>query len=80
MTPATAGRWDGKWYFIMFDIPGKMERPRKALRARLHELGYRSYQNSVFVHKHDLRKYVEPFCEFYGIQKHIRFITAVHVD
>ena len=72
--------WDGTWHLVLFDIPGKKERARQALRERLHELGYRHYQHSVYVHKYDLRKIVVPFAEFYGIRRHLHFVHASRMD
>jgi len=69
----------GEWHIVLFDIPGKKERARQALRARLSELGFSLYQHSVYIHKHNLRNILEPFVEFYGIKSHVRFMVATHI-
>lgn len=74
--PQFPKRWDGEWHIILFDIPGKKERARQALRARLQELGCKPYQNSVYVHKFNVRPMLEKFCAFYGISGNVRFMIA----
>ena len=76
LKPPTVKGWDGEWHIVLFDIPGKKERARQALRARLQELGYKPYQNSVFVHKQNLRTLIEKFAAFYGIRGNVRFMIA----
>lgn len=77
--PRTSKKKSSVRYLVLFDIPGKKERARQALRARLDELGYKLFQDSVYMHTKDLQEILEPFTEFYGIRPHVRFITASHV-
>ncbi len=77
LKPKIPKRWDGKWHVLLFDIPGKKETGRHALRERLEELGYYHYQDSVYVHRHDLRSVIEPFANFYDVRDHIRFMVAI---
>jgi len=79
LEPPKMKRWDGKWHMVLFDIPGKKERARQALRARLVDLEYKPYQNSVFIHKQNLRPLIEKFAAFYGIRGNIRFVTATSI-
>ena len=80
MTFKAPRKWDGTWHFVLFDIPGKKERARQALRERLWELGYRRYQHSVYMHAHDLRKVLLPFADFYGVKQYLHFIHASKID
>src|SRR5688500_8289137 len=43
------GVWDGKWRFLIFDIPEKLKHGRDALRNKIKELGFHELQKSVFV-------------------------------
>lgn len=76
LKPTIPKRWDRKWHMLLFDIPGKKEVARHALRARLEELGFWYYQDSVYVHKHDLRSVIEPFANFYDVLPHLRFAVV----
>ena len=78
--PKMKTKWDGTWHFVLFDIEGKKERARQALRARLEELGLVHYQHSVFVHHEDMREVLIPFLKFYGINTSVRFLTAKNCD
>ncbi len=80
LEPPLKKKWDGKWHFVFFDIPGKKETARQALRARLQEIGAKRYQNSIFVFPHDLRSCIAPFARFYGIGDAVRFVVAEKID
>ncbi|MFH0712290.1 MAG: hypothetical protein V2A55_00295 [Candidatus Jorgensenbacteria bacterium] len=41
--------WDGKWYFVMFDVPVKFDRKRRILRSLLREYMFYPLQKSVWV-------------------------------
>jgi len=42
-------QWDRKWRIVFFDIPEKHRRARDALREKLKEIGFREFQQSVFI-------------------------------
>jgi len=69
-------RWDGKWRMVLFDIPAKKERQRRALCARLKELGLCLYQHSVWVYPYPLEKEVRAISDFYKISDCVLFATA----
>jgi CRISPR-associated endonuclease Cas2 len=46
----SAGKWDGSWYLLMFDIPETHRNVRINIVRKLNELGMRQVQNSVYVH------------------------------
>lgn len=73
-------QWDGKWHFVMFDLPAKHLRARTDLRHFLQNLGYRRYQNSVYIHKYQHQSLIEQFCGLYGIRDFVNFVTATHCD
>jgi DNA-binding transcriptional regulator PaaX len=82
LAPRTTAAWDGNWHAVLFDIPGekRYERSRQALRARLEELGYVRYQNSILVHHRDDRAILEPFIAYYGLYDFVRFMTIRACD
>lgn len=47
--PAPA-KWDGRWRIVMFDVPEKQTYGRRALSAKLQEIGFKLMQKSVWVH------------------------------
>ena len=78
--PMIPKRWDGRWHFVLFDIPAKKSQYRKLLRDRLKELGYVHYQDSVYVHKYDMHKLVGMFADFYMIRKYLRFVEVSKLE
>lgn len=42
-------KWDGKWYFVIFDIPEKIKTKREILRAYLKIFKFGKLQNSVWI-------------------------------
>jgi DNA-binding transcriptional regulator PaaX len=80
MHPDIPKHWDKKWHAIVFDIPGKKEKARQALRARLQELEFNRYQNSIYVHRFSAQKELEAFTDFYGIREHVRFLVIEKLE
>jgi DNA-binding transcriptional regulator PaaX len=72
--------WDGKWRFVMFDIPEKIKKGREALREKLKELGFRELQKSVFVIPYKCEKEIEFLIEFFQLRKYVRFGTIDSID
>jgi CRISPR-associated endonuclease Cas2 len=69
-------RWDGKWYFVMFDIPADKRKRRDAFRLRLKELGLVLYQDSIWAYPYPLEETVQHIADFYKLSKCVSFITA----
>jgi phenylacetic acid degradation operon negative regulatory protein len=42
-------KWDGKWYFVIFDVPDSKENQRNLFRATLKRMGFVGLQKSVFI-------------------------------
>ncbi len=69
-------KWDGKWYFAIFDIPEDKRDRRDILRSVLKRKGFIRLQNSVFV---------APYADFgelnlirheLSIEKYVNFLVA----
>ncbi len=76
----TPEKWDEKWRMVIFDIPNTMRPARDALRFHLQELGFFTYQRSVFVHPYQCKKIVDFLIEYHGIRKYVRYIVAESLD
>ena len=59
--------WDGKWLMVIFDIPEKNSKVRKALREKLRELGFAMLQRSVWISPYDLSSLLKEFLENIGL-------------
>ncbi|MFH0803516.1 MAG: hypothetical protein V1877_00120 [Candidatus Tagabacteria bacterium] len=73
-------KWDGKWRFILFDIPENRKKIREALRFHLKSLGFYEFQESVFIHPYPCKNEIDYIIEFYNIRKFVRFVIADFLD
>jgi phenylacetic acid degradation operon negative regulatory protein len=48
-------QWDGKWLFVLFNIPEKQRKYRDILRNRLSSVGFGRVQNSLWATARDVR-------------------------
>ena len=75
------GKWDGKWRFIMFDIPERRRLYRDVLRDKLKKLNFFQVQQSVWVYPYECEEEIDLLLEFFGIEKYVlRFTTKVKRD
>lgn len=72
--------WDNLWRFVIFDIPETQRYARRALHAKLRELGFENYQKSVLIYPFECRDEIEYICEIFNIRTHIRYLVAKEID
>lgn len=65
--------WDGKWRVVIYDIPHKKRAARDALRLKLHQLGFREWQKSVFIHPYPCRDEIDFIMEFFDVRPYVRY-------
>lgn len=63
-----AGKWDGKWRIVIFDIPEKRRSVRDLLRHNLKSWGFTPWQQSVWVTKKDCTKPLREYIKKIGIE------------
>ena len=73
-------KWDNKWRIILFDIPEHRKKARDALSRVLKNIGFFTFQKSVFIHPFDCKNEIDFIVEFFNIRPFVRFITATEVD
>jgi len=61
------GQWDGKWRFVMFDIPELTRYLRNNIRRKLYELGFVPIQKSVFIYPYACKEVVDFMREYYKL-------------
>ena len=73
-------RWDGKWRFVMFDLPSRHPSTlRHSFRIKLEDLGFKLYQRSVFIYPYECHEQVHTIAKWYGVDAHMRYIVATEV-
>ena len=72
-----AKRRDGKWRFIIFDIPEDKKRNREAFRSKLLQLECVRLQDSVFVSAFPCKEEIDFLCHYLEISD---YVTVVVID
>lgn len=72
--------WDNKWRLIIFDIPEKFHKERRALRIKLDELGFYPLQKSVWLYPYECRNEIDFVVEFFKISPYVRIVEAIGFD
>ncbi len=65
-------REDGKWVMIVFDIPQARRKARNLLRSVLLNLGYKMFQQSVWVTPYNVSEKTEKLLQRYSLDKYIK--------
>ena len=69
-------RWDGKWRFVIFDIPEKRKTVRDAFRKYLSDLGFYQIQRSVWVWPYECKKEVDFLVELFEIRSDVYYLLV----
>lgn len=73
-------KWDGYWRVIIFDIPEKNKKARKAVNLKLNDMEFFPLQKSVFVCPFECDNEIDFVAEFFGARKHIKRILAKKIE
>ena len=73
-------KWDKKWHSVVFDIPDKKKKERRALSEKLKILGFYPLQESVFVYPYDCRDEIDFICEFLSISRYVNYFVIESID
>ena len=63
---------DGKWIMIIFDIPQEYRKARNLLRSILQNLGYKMFQQSVWVTPYDVSEKTEMLLQKYLLDQYVK--------
>ena len=73
-------KWDKKWRMIIFDIPEKKSKERRAFSVKLKDLGFYPLQESVFIYPYDCRDEIDFICNFLSIDNYVNYCTLETLD
>ncbi len=65
-------RRDGKWIMIIFDIPQRHQKARNLLRSVLQNMGYKMFQQSVWVTPYDVSEKTEELLQWYSLDNYVK--------
>ena len=73
-------RWDGRWRFVMFDIPESRSALRQSIRALITGFGFHRFQNSVWVYPYDCEDFVTLLKLELGVGNQLLYVVADAVE
>lgn len=73
-------KWDGVWRIVFFDIPETKRHYRDYLRMILKAIGFREFQQSVWVYPHQVPSFLRDLLFEENIRRYTRFISAEMIE
>ncbi len=73
-------KWDGKWRFVMFDIPNKFKNRANALRDKLKELGLYQFQKSVWVYPYPLENEIDLITQIFEVKPFVKMGEMINLE
>lgn len=71
---------DGKWRIIIFDIPENKRQIRDYLRTKLKQLGFKKWQNSIWITPYKLSEDVLRELDILSTKYLVRLITIAEIN
>ncbi len=65
-------RKDGKWVMLTFDIPQKYVKARTLLRSILKNMGYKMFQQSIWVTPYDIAERTEELLAMHDLEQYVK--------
>lgn len=75
-----ASHWDGVWRIVIFDIPERHGKARRALSFCIAKAGAVRLQDSVFVYPFPWKHEIEQVAEFFKVNPYVRYIEAMSIE
>lgn len=72
-------KWDGKWRFVIFDVPEKRRAARDVLRRKLKDWGFIILQKSVWATKRNCTQALRSFIKGAGIEDWVMVIESDNI-
>lgn len=73
-------KWDKKWRMVIFDIPEKQNKERRALSSKLKGLGFYPLQESAYIYPYDCQNEIDFICGFLSIGRYVNYCTLEVLD
>ncbi len=71
---------DGVWKLVIFDIPEKQKKVRAVLRAKLKQLHFKKWQNSIYISPYALEADIESEFQALADKFFIRLIKTKDIN
>lgn len=80
LTLQKRARWDGVWHMVIFDIPERYAKARRAISKKVVDVGALRLQDSVFVYPFSWKDEIEFTAVTFKVLPYIRYIEARSID
>lgn len=78
--PSAPKKWDGGWRIVFFDVPERKRRYRDFLRVVLKAIGFKEFQQSVWIYPHPVPSFLRDLLFDENIKQYTRFVTTESVE
>jgi len=72
-------RKDGKWVMLTFDMPANNRKLRDLLRSILQNLGYKIFQQSVWITPYDVSEKTEKLLQFHSLDSYVKIFLIEEI-
>jgi len=69
-------RPDGKWLMVIFDIPQTHKKARNLIRSVLQNLGYKMFQQSVWITPYDVQEKTEKLLQWHSLDTYVKILLV----
>ena len=73
-------KWEKKWVIVFFDIPEEERNKREYLRHFLKEIGFYSYQKSVYVFPYECKREIDLIKKIIAGGKYLKYVIATQIE
>ncbi len=72
-------RKDSKWIMLIFDMPAKYRKSRDLLRSILKNLGYKMFQQSVWITPYDVSENTEQLLQLHSLDQYVKIFLIEEI-
>ena len=72
-------RKDGKWIMLIFDVPVAHKQGRNLLKSILINLGYKLFQQSVWISPYDVSEKTEKLLQLYSLDDYVKIFIIEEI-
>lgn len=72
--------WNGKWYFVSYDIPRQKSWLREIMRKFLERLGFYRFHESLYIHAYPCENEINFIREYLGVSEYVKFLIVNDIE
>lgn len=72
--------WNGRWYFVSYDVPKNKDWLRKIMRDFLKRLGFYQFQESLYIHAYPCESEINFIKEYLEISEYVKILVVSKIE